>query len=618
MSYKIVIFSTTKALTKSIKKILCKNNYKNIELFETTRSDAYYIATKKILEGARVIVSRGGTTNYLRQRLNIPVVDIRHNLFDISNSLSISKENNKSKIAFIGFSDLCENANFYKDMFNENFNVIEVSNDEDFEIKVKECIKKGITTFVGGIQLENCCKNLNVEYISGDSDELSIQRAIEEAMFDLKLEDENLKIKDLYTMALNNISLGIIACNKNEDVLIINDFAKVIAPTKEDINKLLNIFKNLKSNNTIFKFKGKNFIVNKIFYGNDYFIYIFNNSSLKNKNLNFSDINYVNKGFYSKYKFDDIKGESKKIKELISLAKKYSITESTILITGETGTGKELFAQSIHNHSKRFNKPFVAINCAALPENILESELFGYVKGAFTGANNEGKKGIFELGDGGTVFLDEVSEIPLKIQAKLLRTIQEKEIIRLGDNEIKSIDVRIIASSNRNLEDEVKNKTFREDLFYRLNVLNINVPPLRERKEDIPILFLEILNKKTSNRINLKFSTKAINFLINQDYPGNIRQLENIVERLIAFNSSEFIDYETISKLISPNITTKKIDNFDLDNLSLNEIEILAIKNALKRFNYNKTLVCQHLGISYSTLWRKIKFMEGFNDEDML
>ncbi|WP_053368543.1 sigma-54 interaction domain-containing protein [Bacillus sp. FJAT-27245] len=230
---------------------------------------------------------------------------------------------------------------------------------------------------------------------------------------------------------------------------------------------------------------------------------------------------------------------SDKIKVLLAFCKKVAPTDSTIMILGESGTGKNVFAHYIHKISKRNNGPFLAINCAAIPEELLESELFGYAKGAFTGASNLGKQGLLEAANGGTLFLDEIGEMPLSVQAKLLQVIQEKQFIPVGSNKMKKVDIRVMAATNKNLADMVKDKAFREDLYYRLNVIDIHLPPLSERKEDIIPLAYNFLNKfnKKYNQ-NKGISEECLNIFVQYSWPGNIRQLENLMERLVIVSGS--------------------------------------------------------------------------------
>lgn len=259
--------------------------------------------------------------------------------------------------------------------------------------------------------------------------------------------------------------------------------------------------------------------------------------------------------YYNPITFEDIIGESNKLYEVINQAKLYSLADSPVLITGESGTGKELFARSIHNLSNRKGKPFIAINCAALPDQLLESELFGYEAGSFTGGKKEGKKGIFELGEGGTIFLDEIGEMPPHLQSKLLRVLQEKSIRRIGSHLEVPIDVRIISATNQKIEGLVNTGKFRLDLLYRINIFSIDIPPLRDRKEDIPILteyFIKKFNLRYGKVIE-GLDPKGMKKLISYNWPGNIRELQNILERAMALTTEKRIKEKDI------------ILNFDLE-----------------------------------------------------
>ena len=242
------------------------------------------------------------------------------------------------------------------------------------------------------------------------------------------------------------------------------------------------------------------------------------------------------------------------MKKILQVCQKISKTDSTVLIRGESGTGKGVLASYIHKISHRKKNTFLKINCAALPEDLLESELFGYVRGAFTGANKSGKIGLIEAANGGTLFLDEIGELPLSLQAKLLQVIQDKEYIPIGGNKVKHVDVRIIAATNRNLEEMVKNKQFREDLFYRLNVIEIEIPPLRERQEDIIPLsysFLYKFNEKYGE--NKLISQECLDLFSCYHWPGNIRQLENLIERLVIVTNNPVIEVSDLPPFISAN-----------------------------------------------------------------
>ncbi len=290
--------------------------------------------------------------------------------------------------------------------------------------------------------------------------------------------------------------------------------------------------------------------------------------------------------------------KSPKLSKAIDTARYVAEHNVNVLIEGETGTGKTLLAKYIHFLSPRRNKPFVKINCAAIPENLLESELFGYVKGAFTGAIKD-KIGKVELANEGTLFLDEIGDMPLSIQAKILNLIQEKEIERLGDNTTIKVDVRIIAATNKDIKKLIRERLFREDLYYRLNVVNIALPPLRERKEDIPILVRGFLEKFSEiHKKNVKsVKPEAMKLLLKYDYPGNVRELENIIEHAVIMAKGTYVDTCDL-----PEVLTTSFDVF-LDNLTEKEL----ILKALKQTNGNKAEAARILNMHRTTLWRKIK-----------
>ncbi len=299
--------------------------------------------------------------------------------------------------------------------------------------------------------------------------------------------------------------------------------------------------------------------------------------------------------------FDEMIGRSLKMRTIFEKIPVIADSDLNVLIEGETGTGKDLLARIIHRHSKRKDKPFVKISCPSIPDTLLESELFGYKKGAFTGAVND-KPGKFEICNGGTIYLDEVGDIPLHLQVKLLRVIEEREFERLGDNTPVKVDVRIIAATNKNLEEEVKRGNFREDLYYRLNVLTVKLPPLRERKEDIPLLIehlIDKLNRKRGKDV-IGIEEEAMEILCSYDWPGNVRELQNVFEYIFVHINSRVIGVNDLP----PYLRQRKKG---LRMGSIAEVERELIIKALEETGGNKNEVARLLGISRTTLWRKMK-----------
>jgi len=312
-----------------------------------------------------------------------------------------------------------------------------------------------------------------------------------------------------------------------------------------------------------------------------------------------------------RFTFDKIIGVTQEINKVKEDAKKASKTNLPVLIVGESGTGKEMIAQAIHYSSSRSNGPFVRINCSAIPKELFESELFGYEKGSFTGADNKGKIGKFEIANNGTIFLDEIGDMPLSLQPKLLRVLEYKEFERVGGNKVIKSDFRIIAATNKPLEDMVKKGEFRADLFFRLNVINIKIPPLRERKEDVPILIQHFIDKTLfENKIygrEIKITEDALKCLINYSWPGNTRELQNIVDRLIAITENDIIDVEDLPAYIQIGKGKKhNVSSLSLKSY-LEEAEKDFIRNTLKKHNNNKNLTAKKLGIHRTLLYKKMK-----------
>lgn len=311
---------------------------------------------------------------------------------------------------------------------------------------------------------------------------------------------------------------------------------------------------------------------------------------------------YLQQELKSSTELDMIIGHSKAIRKIHDLVRKVGPTGSTVLISGESGTGKELVSRAIHKHSARSNKPFVTVDCSTLVENLFESELFGHVKGSFTGATAT-KHGRLELANGGTVFLDEISNIGISLQAKLLRSIQEREITKVGSSQAIKIDIRIIAATNKNLQKEIKEGTFREDLFYRLSVVPIHLPPLRERKDDIPLLsnyFMNKYNKKRRKSIK-GISERAMKALVNYDWPGNVRELENAIERAVVLTENEFIEPSDLYYYgLSAEVEATK-------DRTLVDVEKQYIEKTLKMFSGHKIKTSKALGIDRKTLRAKMK-----------
>lgn len=310
------------------------------------------------------------------------------------------------------------------------------------------------------------------------------------------------------------------------------------------------------------------------------------------------------------YSFQDLIGEDTRFLECIRQAKRAAESDASVLLTGESGTGKELFAHAIHSHSLRSDKPFIRVNCPAIPSSLLESELFGYEKGAFTGASRE-KKGKFELAQGGSIFLDEIGDLDFSLQAKLLRTLQEKEVERVGSTRTMALDVRIIAATNQNLQEQIRMKQFRQDLYYRLNVIHLEVPPLRDRKGDIPLLLNHFLKKHTMGAVPCSISREALNLLTGYNWPGNVRELENVTERLLLYREGTVVSGDDVAHVLGVRGDMAVYPAGDI--VPLAKLEEQAIKQALERCGPSlegKRRAAAELGISLSGLYKKLRQYE--------
>lgn len=436
----------------------------------------------------------------------------------------------------------------------------------------------------------------------------------------LHLDNNGGFIQEYTSILKDTISDGVIITDTKGCILSVNKKAKNILNIKEKDFLNRNI-KELLDNNIDFN---EEFDKNKDYIIKNTVLTVKNNPlhlslSITKLKTDFRDtgflimLNNVSKkineysGKIELYSFEDILGESVLIKDAIEIGKIASKGNSNILILGESGTGKELFAQSIHRNSPRKDKPFIDINCGALPVSLAESEFFGYEGGSYTGSKKEGQPGKFELADGGTIFLDEIGELPLSIQASLLRVIQERKVIRIGSSQKRDIDVMIIAATNKDLFEAVRNNSFRKDLFYRLNVFTINLPPLMEHKEDIPILvnnFIERYNQMFGLCIK-GVSDEIMNIFMRYNWPGNTRELGNIMQRAVQISKDEMIQIRDLPIYLT--------SGFDLNNIkSLNTISLIdaqessTIINVLKKTGGNAKLASEILGISRSTLYRKL------------
>ncbi|MCF6095735.1 sigma 54-interacting transcriptional regulator [Thermovorax subterraneus] len=601
----------------------------NVKVVEGNLLEGVKLAKYYEENGTEVIISRGGTYKLIKDSVSIPVVEIQVSAYDILRAL---KKYFKSRhpIGVIGYENVIFGIDTLADVLGLDLISVVVRDEKAAYKQILEITSQGVRNFIGdtiGIELV-AQMGFNGSLI--ESGKEAIFSSINEARRVLNIRRKERERAERFRVIMDFIRDGIVAVDENGNITIYNNSAREIFKKEESEVKKdhLDFIKFTKIKEVL---ETGEMQIGELQRINDDTIVVANrvpiivDGKIKGVVATYQDVTQIQKmeqkirkelqqkGLQAKYHFEDIVHRSKVMEDTIKRAKKYAkIDSTTVLILGESGTGKELFAHSIHNESPRAKGPFVAINCAALPESLLESELFGYAEGAFTGAKRGGKMGLFEMAHRGTIFLDEIGDMPLNLQARLLRVIQEKEVMRLGDDRIIPVDVRIIASTNRNLEEAVEKGLFRSDLYYRLNILRLEIPPLRERKEDIPLLVDIYIKKyaKSMRKCVKGITVEALEYLKGLDYPGNVRELRGIIERAVAITDSEYIDIDDIK--VSDNKAQAKHAEVsgDLFNVgSLKELEEYAIKKALEAAGNNITKAAKILGVDRTTIWRKVKKM---------
>lgn len=561
---------------------------------------------------ADVFVSAGSNFQALSTQLQAPLVEIKVSLTDVLLAMrEASKTSNK--VALLKYNEEISYLNQIKSLFK--FPIVQClykSGDEVNTI-IDQLYKRGFTTFIGSSLIYesatarglSCCFVYSVD---------SVIRALETAVKIAQIKQrEMVKTEELQTI-LKFTHEGIIATNSNDVITVFNPSAekiigiperKIMAQNANDVLPELNL-KSVRETkesilNQVQTIADVKILTNRI--------PIITKQGVAGTIVTFNDIGMVQKaekkiretlyrkGFTARIKFDDILGTSEAIQEVKNIALRYARWKSSILIMGDSGTGKELFAQAIHNASLCSDGPFVAINCAALPENLLESELFGYENGAFTGAKKGGKQGLFELAHNGTIFLDEIADMPMAIQSRVLRVLEEHEVLRIGGEKLIPIDIRIIAATNKNLWEMVQSGNFRDDLYYRLCVLELSLPALSNRKEDIVALIVKFLKDFRPDLPEWLVQRIAHNpQFADYHWRGNVRQLRNIIERFsVLFND------ETVAEILIGNLLQLRpvIDTYDQEREKL-----VAL---LKEVKGNKSKAAQLMGISRTTLWRKLR-----------
>ncbi|HEY4553790.1 MAG TPA: sigma 54-interacting transcriptional regulator [Bacillaceae bacterium] len=574
----------------------------------------------------KVIIARGPTASFLKEKLDVPIIKIDVTNFDVIKTVGQAKKIDKTVVLF----DHVENQgridlDAIKQILNVDIILKEYKNEKEITNHINEiALLNERKAIVGTAEcMANTAGNKGMQPFIVFSQSDSIKEALWRAQEALEhFEKEEMKQRHLESI-ISYAFDGVISTDREGNITVCNDVAAeyLDIQSKELIGRnILNIqmplFKKLAGDHQnatkrIISHGNQKFVLNRVGLGGSGMVITFQEAEAILQMDSKIRSELYHRRFYAKYTFEDIEYKSEIMKQTLSLAKAYAKSDSNILIYGESGTGKELVAQSIHNGSARRSGPFIAVNCAALPENLLESELFGYEDGAFTGARKGGKPGLFEMAHGGTIFLDEIGEITPALQARLLRVLQEKEVRRIGGERIIPVDIRIVSATNKNLLLSIQMDEFRSDLYYRLNILHIHLPPLRDRKEDIGLLIDRLLFKHGGEPELISPAIRHI--LKTYHWPGNIRELENVIERAVAVGPHFHAQLDDILQQQPGDLNEETEDEGEDHQYvkvrigSLEEMQGQIIEELTIRFDGNKALLAEKLGISRTTLWKKMK-----------
>jgi len=589
-------------------------------------------AARELLAGgeADVFIAAGANGAYLKSRLAAPVVLIKVSGFDILHALQKAKEIS-GRIAIFSYQTISTELEEVKELLKVDIEQCYYTTPEDARERVRQLAADGFKVIVGSSLVNRLAEEAGLAGIFLYSAE-SVRRAVEDALDIARVARIEEARRDWLNAILHHLDEAVVAVDREECIQSLNPaFARLLGVSEEwargrvlsAVAPELGLADTLRSGSSdaerIHKLGKRTVITSRLpiregGLTTGAVLTCQDASAIQRADRNLRAQNRPSQ-FVARYRLAQILGDSSEIRQARAIAERYAGVDATVLIGGESGTGKELFAQGMHNASRRSGAPFVAINCAAFAETLLESELFGYEEGAFSGARKGGKPGLFESAHTGTLFLDEIGEMPLALQAKLLRVLQEKEVLRVGGTDPTPVDVRIVAATNRELRHMVENGSFREDLFYRLNILNLHLPPLRQRPADIPALAARFL-ADAFQRLQLppqgnELLTRLLPRLAAHRWPGNIRELENIIERIAVFRGAGPANQEDEAMLRSvvPELfpdAAEAIAAPELKHIARSG-ELSHIKKVLAECGGDQTEAAKKLGISRTTLWRRLK-----------
>ena len=627
----IVVIAPFNSMVEITRELVENKKWENIDVVEGDLINVDNLAQMAIDGGAKILISRGGIYERIKATFEIPVVEVKVTAYDLIESFyEVKHAVSDNKVAVIGYANVIAGARIIAGIMGFNASCFEIKSRNEIVPEVDHQIAKGIRVFIGDgnvgrvIETRNNCRFVFVR-----SGQQAMQNALQQAQEILCASMHEKEMAQQFSTIIDSVHDGIVAVNSSGDITVFNNAAeKLTGINKLDAlgncvsdvipqTKLLSILDSERA-----EIGDVQTLANKAIIATNQ-VPVIVDGEIKGAVATYQDITEVQnieqkirirlaeKGFIAQYTFSDIVHKSNEIRECISKAKKFSNYDISVLIYGPSGVGKELFAQGIHNDSARKKSPFVAINCAALPEALIESELFGYVEGSFSGANKKGKPGVFEMAHRGTIFLDEISELPLLLQGRLLRVLQEKQVMRLGDSKLIPVDVRIICASNRDLLSLVRKKQFRRDLYYRIATLNLFIPSLNNRKNDIELLskyFVKQFGKRYRNT-DMSITDDAIKYLKNYTFMGNVRELQGMIERAVVLSEDKYIK-------VNDFVETLNEEAWEADGeaqpaffreQTLEDLEETYIEFIYKKTNGSLKEASEILGIGRSTLWRRVK-----------